>query len=95
MKLLMTKDEFYEKYGDVKIKFSSYYKYTFTYGGELPDGGRVSVDYGGNSDDIYRFDVRADCVMGLQDASRTIGFHAGTAYDKDGNVIDEFYESYY
>jgi len=57
----MTRKEFYEKYGDVKVKFSSYYKYTFTYTGTLPDGGRISVDYGANADDIYRFEVGADC----------------------------------
>lgn len=84
----MTREEFYEKYGDVKVKFSSYYKYTFTYTGNLPDGGRISVNWGGNSDDIYRFDVDAD-------SEETISIlypYAGTVYDKDGKVIDEFYD---
>lgn len=83
----MTQEEFYEKYGDVKVKFSDYYKYTFNFVGELPDGGKISVGCGGNSDDIYKFDVSADneeSVGGLYP-------YTGVVLDKNGQVIDEFY----
>lgn len=56
----MTRADFYEKYGDVEVVFTSYYKYTFTYVATLPDGKRLTVGYGGNHDDIYRFDVSAN-----------------------------------
>jgi hypothetical protein len=84
----MTKKEFIEKYGNVKVKFSTYYKYTFTYVGELPNGGKISVGYGGNYDDIYRYDVSAD----YEETVNSIEPYCGTAYDKDGNVVDDFYD---
>lgn len=57
----MTREEFYVKYGDVDVNFSSYYKYTFTYAATLPDGRRLTVGYGGNSDEIYRHEVATSC----------------------------------
>jgi len=84
----MTKKEFIEKYGNVKVKFSTYYKYTFTYVGELPNGGKISVDCGGNADDIYRYEVVPD----MEESVSSIDPYCGTAYDKDGNVVDEFYD---
>jgi hypothetical protein len=84
----MTAEEFLQKYGGVKVKFSSYYKYTFMYTGELPDGGRISVGYGGNADDIYRHGVGADC----EETIDSVNPNQGTAYDKDGNEVDGFYE---
>jgi hypothetical protein len=84
----MTREEFYEKYIDVKVKFSTYYKYTFTYVGELPDGGKISVGYGGNADQIYRHEVGADCEKTVS----SIQPYSGTAYDADRNVVDEFYD---
>ena len=84
----MTREEFYEKYGDVKVKFSSYYKYTFTYEATLPDGNRLTCGYGGDHDDIYRHDVSADweeTVSGLEP-------HEGSVYNPQGNVIESFYD---
>ncbi len=34
----MTKEEFIAKYGDVKVRFSNYYKYEFVFWGTLPNG---------------------------------------------------------
>jgi len=53
----MTKSEFYEKYGDVEVTFVGYYKYTFDYVSTLSDGNTLYCQYGGDADDIYRFDV--------------------------------------
>ena len=85
---MMTREEFIEKYGDVKVKFSYYYKYTFNYTGSLPDGGKISVGFGGNSDDIYRCDV-------VPDREESVSFiypYTGRVIDKNGQVIDEFYD---
>lgn len=84
----MTREEFIEKYGDVKVKFSNYYKYTFTYTGTLPDGGKISICDGGNSDDIYRYEV-------VPDREEKVSFihpFSGSVYDKDGQKIDAFYD---
>ena len=50
----MTKEEILEKYGDVELKFDSYYKYTFTYCGTACDGVKIIANSGGCSDEIYR-----------------------------------------
>jgi hypothetical protein len=84
----MTREEFIEKYGDAKVKFSSYYKYTFTYAGTLPDGSTISIGYGGSSDHIYKYKVGPD----KEESVRFIYPYTGAVYDKDGQVIDEFYD---
>ena len=71
----MTRQEFYDKYKDVDFYFSSYYKYTFTFVGEY-EGKTVSVGVGGNSDEIYRFEVGKDCcenILNLQPYEGTCG----------------------
>lgn len=64
----MSKEEFLEQYGSVKVKFSSYYKYVFYYAAILEDGSRLCCEVGGNSDDIYRHEVASEheeAVSGL------------------------------
>ncbi len=56
----MTKEQIYEKYGDVKLRFSSYCKYSFGFAGTTEEGERVYASIGGNSDEIYRLDLDAD-----------------------------------
>ena len=58
-------EEFYEKYKDVKFKFLSYYKFTFTYRGFTDDGEEVKVGIGGTAEDIYRERVNIDDVYGI------------------------------
>lgn len=82
----MTKDEFYEKYGQVKVKFSYYYMFTFTFEGELPDGERIVVESGGCSDDIYKFDVSSDS----EETVASVFPYAGTIYGKDNKEIESF-----
>jgi hypothetical protein len=84
----MTKQEFMDKYGDVEVKFSSYYKYTFTFIGEF-DGGVVLVEVGGGSSDIYRMEV----CSGLSESVRGLDPYSGT-FAKRGEVDDNFYEQY-
>ena len=50
----MKYDKFIEKYGHIRVKFSSYYKYSFTF-----TNGFITVGSGGNHDDIYRMEVSA------------------------------------
>ena len=53
----MNREEFFEKYGDVKVKFSSYYKYSFKFSNEELN---IIIYLGGTSEDIYRFEVKAN-----------------------------------
>ena len=61
----LTKEEVLEKFKDVELKFSRYYKYTFTFEGKCGDY-TISMGIGGNAGDIYRYEVTAD-------ATETIG----------------------
>ena len=82
----MTRQEFYEKYGNVKVKFSYYYKYTFFYAATLQDGTRLLCGYGTNADDIYQHEVCVDdeeTVISLQP-------YEGAVYNKDGREIEGF-----
>jgi len=85
----MTREEFYEKYGDVEVKFDSYYKYTFSYRGITPDGNVITCEYGGNIDDIYRHDVSRDGV----ETVRNLYPYAGNVYvNGNGIEIESFYD---
>lgn len=83
----ITKKQFIEKYGEIKVKFESYYKYTFTYSATLPDGKIISVGYGGNSDDIYRFSVTSD----EEETIISLYPYTGSVYD-DNVEVEYFYE---
>ena len=87
----LTRAEFYEKYGKCVVKFSGYYKYTFTYTGiftlENGDEVRVVVGYGGNSHEIYRHSVYNDAGEVIE----TLQPYSGEVY-KDGKIADSFYD---
>ena len=59
----LTKEEAEKLYNDtqssLKLKFTDYYKYSFTFKGENEEMA-VKVSLGGDSDYIYREDVRCD-----------------------------------
>lgn len=57
--MTLTEEQFKEKYGQVEVKFSSYFKYTFVFRGEF-EGKEFQVNVGGTSEEIYRLNVRAD-----------------------------------
>jgi hypothetical protein len=49
-----------EKYGEVELEFSSYYKYSFTYVGETEEGEKVKAVAGGNKNSVYRQEFNAE-----------------------------------
>lgn len=83
----MTKEEFFEKYGHVVVKFSSYYKYVFTFAGTLEDGSQILVDYGGDSGEIYRYSLSKDDEITVEDLWPSSG-----RIIKDGKEVEEFYD---
>lgn len=58
---MMTDTEVAELFEDTPLMFDSYYKYSFTFCGEK-DGYKIVTSFGGNSYDIYRYDVSRDVV---------------------------------
>ena len=85
----ISRKEFVEKYGNVEVKFSHYYKYTFSFSGKTDDGANIHVSYGGNHDDIYRFSVDADRGLLIEDLYPNAG-----VVERNGEQEDEFYEYY-
>lgn len=83
----MTREEFYEKYGDVKVRFSHYYKFTFTFAAVLPDGNKLTCDFGGNANDIYRYDVDATVEVSIA----SLEPYAGSVF-RDGKEVEGFYD---
>jgi hypothetical protein len=65
--LSLTREQVMAKYGDVLLKFTSYYKYAFTYVGETTDGLTICCVIGGDAGDIYRFSVKADSTTSLNE----------------------------
>lgn len=85
----MTKEEFMAKYGDIEVKFSSYYKFSFVFSGVLDNGNKISVEVGGNSDDIYRLEV----VANLPETIASLNPNSGTVW-YDGEIVESFYDYY-
>lgn len=56
----MKLEQIKEKYGNVKLKFNGYYKYTFSFTGKTEDGEEVYASVGGIADDIYKLEVIAE-----------------------------------
>lgn len=82
----MTREEFYAKYGDVEVMFTSFYKFTFNYCATLPDNRRLNVSYGGNAE-IYRHEVFASEPIKIKDLQP----YAGWIYD-GLNEVESFYD---
>ena len=84
----LTRAEFYEKYGDIIVQFKDYYKYTFNFEGYTNEGNRVRVGYGGNSDEIYNYELSFDSKESLVSCCP----YMGSVYDKDNKEIEYFYD---
>ncbi len=52
----ITREQATERYGNVDVTFSHYYKYRFSFRGSF-GGKELFVDVGGDRDNIYRFEV--------------------------------------
>jgi hypothetical protein len=63
----MDKNEALEKYGNVPLTFTSYYKYVFHFSGLAEDGNAVCCSFGGDSSEVYRFQVTPNTQFFLKD----------------------------
>ena len=69
---MLSKEEVFEKYGKVPLKFSSYYKYVFDFTGEAEDGAVIYYAEGGESGDIYRHEVTPESVRTIEDEGYSV-----------------------
>jgi len=81
----ITLEEVYEKYNDIPVFFSSYYKYSFTFTGEK-DGVKITATCGGDSGDIYRLDVDAGVPYLLRDLEPEY-------FSAKGSFVDDIYRN--
>lgn len=79
---ILTKEQFYEKYKDVKFFFHSYSKYVFHYNGLLDTGETILIWCRGNSDDAYHFDVLVNHAENIYSLEPTSGIVTGKDGDK-------------
>lgn len=82
----MSYDEFIEKYGDVVVTFSSYYKYCFRYKAVLESGETIIVSIGGDTDDIYRWEIQNNESLTIRELEPNYGW----LNDKDDVCIETF-----
>lgn len=84
----MTQEQFYSKYGDVKVKFAGYYKFTFRFVGILENGNKISCFVGGNAESIYKFAVNTDSIIAI----KALAPYGANIFDEQGNSIDSYQE---
>jgi hypothetical protein len=83
----VTNEEFTAKYGEVELKFCSYYKYQFFFTGTAPDGTSITACYGGSSDEIYRYGISHDSVHKV---GRVEDHWMNVGATKDEKIIFEY-----
>jgi hypothetical protein len=74
--------KFMQEYGKVKVRFTKYYKYTFTFVGEH-NGNVIVVNVGGNSEEIYRQGVESDTDYEIYELQP----YAGKVTSVDGELF--------
>lgn len=83
----MNYEEFIEKYGDVVVTFSSYYKLCFRYSAFLENDYQLIVEINGDSHDIYYLEV----MVGDSYTVRELQPNGGWMNDQSGFTVETFY----
>jgi hypothetical protein len=91
--ITMTKSDFIQRYGHIKVKFSNYLKYEFTFTGITDDGNLIEVQCGGNIDDMYRLQVVSNYEERIQDLNPFLGYVYGRDSIGYSVPIASFYEN--
>jgi hypothetical protein len=77
-------------YGTVKVTFSSFYKFSFTFTGQTPEGHKLVISVGGCPDEVYRFEVVADHQKTVASLMSEVMVQVATVYDADGTVVASY-----
>ena len=86
---MMTQEEVDKKFDKAKVRFESYYKFSFSYVGRWR-GFTILCSEGGNSDDIYRHSV-STAPQDFEEVGRWVSV---TIKDKNGNEVFNHYDYY-
>jgi len=85
----MEREQFEEKYSNVKLYFKSYYKYSFTFVGNADDGTVITASFGGGANEIYKSSVKSDEPAEVGDLERNWSY---VIAEKDGDEIFEWHD---
>ena len=64
---MLSKEEVFEEYGTVPLKFYNYYKFMFSYVGTAENGACIVYTEGGEADDVYRHQVTPETTRTIED----------------------------
>lgn len=76
--------------GKLRLSFSSYYKYTFSFVGEV-DGVRVNVSYGESADDIYRYEVSNTPIKAPLTFADLLRMYYCVSIEKSGKMFNRYF----
>lgn len=79
---MLTKNEFYEKFKDVKFYFADYEKFTFHFEGKDENGRVVRIGVGGGADEVYLIDIARDIPDNIYNLEPYYGLVYGDLDDK-------------
>jgi len=82
----LSQEQFLEKYGEVRVKFSHYYKFCFHFEGSKDGFHKVTVSVGGDSGSIYKEHIVAGRFHSVQELDP----YYGVVTDTEGQIVDEF-----
>ena len=90
----MTKEEarkFYEENEKPKVYFVRYCKYSFTFSGNN-DFMKLTLCYGGNADDIYRYEIDTAPIELPKDLDSLLDFYSLVVVEnvKNGDKYEEY-----
>ena len=83
----ITEEKLLDLYGETKLKFVYYYKYSFMFAGITDSGEKVTAYVGGNINDIYKFEVNVGEDVKLIELGATTIF-----IEKDGEKIASWHD---
>lgn len=90
MSKILTKQEFFDKYGKVKVLFSHYHKRSFYFNRMVQDK-TISIAVAASCDNILEFGVLSDCLYPITNFYDKIE----NAYVRQfGVIVEEFREDF-
>lgn len=85
----LSQEQFFQKYGELEVEFSSYYKFAFLFTAKH-ENVQVTVRVGGESESIYALSVEAGAKISINELQPSSGW-----VEENGQEIEEFgYESW-
>jgi hypothetical protein len=81
----MTVEQVNAAFADMELKFTGYFKYSFSFVGTAPNGETIVASMGGNPDDIYRLEIEPNKLVRFNKCEdwsfvQVLDFNGGKAF---------------